>query len=153
MTLDRRTFCISAAAFITAVQSTSSFGASSMDRRAINPTKTGWAHGHEIVNPSRILFVSGQVPEASDGSVPKEFKAQCRLAWGNVERQLKAAEMTLDNIAKMTIFLSDRRYIQDAYEVRAEVLAKNAVPPAMTIIITGIYDEAWLLEIEAIAAD
>jgi 2-iminobutanoate/2-iminopropanoate deaminase len=123
-----------------------------MDRRSINPTKTGWAQGHEISNPSRILFVSGQVPQASDGNVPNDFKAQCRLAWVNVERQLQAAQMTLDNLVKMTIFLSDRCHIQDAYEVRAEVLGKNKVPPAMTIIITGIYDEAWLLEIEAIAA-
>ena len=123
-----------------------------MDRRSINPTKTGWAQGHEISNPSRILFISGQVPEASDGSVPKDFKAQCRLTWANIESQLQAAEMTLNNLVKMTIFLSDRRYIQEAYEVRADVLAKNKVPPAMTIIITGIYDEAWLLEIEAIAA-
>ena len=122
-----------------------------MNRRAINPGKTGWAQGHEISNPSRILFISGQVPEASDGTVPKDFKAQCRLVWENVEKQLVAADMTLNHIAKMTIFLSDRRYIQDAYEVRAEILGKNVVPPAMTIIIAGIYDEAWLLEIEAIA--
>ena len=123
-----------------------------MNRRAINPTKTGWAHGHEVSNPSRMLFISGQVPAASDGSVPEDFKAQCRLAWANVERQLVAADMTLNNLVKMTIFLSERRYIQEAYEVRAEVLGRNEVPPAMTIIITGIYDEAWLLEIEAIAA-
>lgn len=38
-----------------------------------------------------------------------------------------------------------------AYEAKAEVLGKNTVPPAMTIIIAGIYEEAWLLEIEAIA--
>ena len=122
-----------------------------MNRRAINPTGTGWAHGHEVTNPSRIVFISGQVPEAKDGSVPSECKAQCRLVWENIEAQLEAAEMTLDNIAKMTIYLSDRRYIQDAYEVRNEILGSNAVPPAMTIIITGIYDQAWLLEIEVIA--
>ncbi|MFZ6719448.1 RidA family protein [Undibacterium sp. Ji49W] len=149
--MERRSFCISAAAFVAAIQSPASYGASNMNRRAINPSKTGWAHGHEVSNPSRILFISGQVPEASDGTVPKDFKAQCRLAWANVEKQLVAADMTLNNIAKMTIFLSDRRYIQEAYEVRAEVLGKNTVPPAMTILIAGIYDEAWLLEIEVIA--
>ncbi len=122
-----------------------------MNRRAINPGKTGWAQGHEINNPSRMLFISGQVPETSDGFVPKDFKDQCRLVWANVEKQLVAADMTLNHIAKMTIFLSDRRHIQDAYEVRAEILGKNVVPPAMTVIIAGIYDEAWLLEIEAIA--
>jgi hypothetical protein len=34
--------------------------------------------------------------------------------------------------------------------VRQEVLGTHR--PALTVIITGIYDERWLLEIEAIAA-
>jgi hypothetical protein len=34
--------------------------------------------------------------------------------------------------------------------VRTEVLGERL--PALTIIITGIYEEHWLLEIEAIAA-
>jgi 2-iminobutanoate/2-iminopropanoate deaminase len=122
-----------------------------VNRRAVNATTTGWAQAHEVSNPSRLLFVSGQVPQAPDGSVPSDFNEQCRLAWSNIEAQLSDAGMTLDNLAKITIFLSDRRYIPDAYEVRKDVLGANAVPPAMTIIITGIYDEAWLLEIEAIA--
>jgi enamine deaminase RidA (YjgF/YER057c/UK114 family) len=109
------------------------------------------AQAHEVSGLSRLLFISGQVPEAADGSVPQDFKSQCRLAWANVEAQLKAAGMTLDNLVKITIFLSDRQYRQEAYEVRAEVLGTHILP-AMTIIITGIYDEAWLLEIEAIAA-
>ncbi len=35
---------------------------------------------------------------------------QARLAWRNLDAQLKAAEMGLDNLVKVTIFLSDRRY-------------------------------------------
>jgi len=70
--------------------------------------------------------------------------------WINVEAQLKAAGMTLDNLVKVTTFLSDRRYRRENYEVRMEVLGERS--PALTVIITGIYDEAWLLEIEAIAA-
>ncbi len=58
--------------------------------------------------------------------------------------------MTLGNIVKFTTFLSDRKYQQDEYRVRREVLTGLA-QPAMTIIITGIYDPKWLLEIEAIA--
>ena len=58
--------------------------------------------------------------------------------------------MTFENLAKITVFLSDRQYRRENYEVRAEVLG-DRVQPALTIIITGIYDESWLLEIEAIA--
>lgn len=51
---------------------------------------------------------------------------------------------------KVTTFLSDRKYRRENYEVRTEVLGERL--PALTIIIAGIYEEKWLLEIEAIAA-
>jgi hypothetical protein len=35
--------------------------------------------------------------------------------------------------------------------VRQEFLGAHS--PALTVIITGIFDEKWLLEIEAVAAD
>jgi 2-iminobutanoate/2-iminopropanoate deaminase len=121
-----------------------------MNHRPVNPTEMSYAQAHEVTNASRLLFISGQVPVGNDDYVPPDFKSQCRLAWANVEAQLKAAGMTLDNLVKVTTFLSDRRYRQENYEVRMEVLGERS--PALTVIITGIYDEAWLLEIEAIAA-
>jgi 2-iminobutanoate/2-iminopropanoate deaminase len=48
-----------------------------------------------------------------------------------------------------TCYLSDRRYRQEFIDVRAEFLGDHR--PALTIIITDIYSEDWLLEIEAIA--
>jgi enamine deaminase RidA (YjgF/YER057c/UK114 family) len=35
-------------------------------------------------------------------------------------------------------------------EIRQEILGDRS--PALTVIITGIFDQAWLVEIEAIAA-
>ena len=121
-----------------------------MERRALNATPYSYALAHEISNFSRVLFISGQVPEDKDGNVPEDFKSQCRLAWANVEAQLEAAGMTLDHLVKVTTFLSDRKYRRENYEVRTEVLGERL--PALTIIIAGIYEEKWLLEIEAIAA-
>ncbi|HEU4533594.1 MAG TPA: RidA family protein [Polyangiaceae bacterium] len=121
-----------------------------MKRRPIEPTGVSYAQAFEVSGFSRLLFVSGQVPEGDEGEVPEDFRAQCRLAWANVERRLVAAGMTLDNLVKVTTFLSDRRYRKENYEVRSEVLGPRS--PALTVIITGIYDERWLLEIEAVAA-
>lgn len=122
-----------------------------MTHKPVNPTGGGaFAHAHEVSGASRLLFVSGQVPADEAGDVPSDFPAQCRLVWANVEKQLHAAGMTLDNLVKVTTFLADRRYRRDNAEVRKAVLGARA--PAVTIIITGIYDEAWLLEIEAVAA-
>ena len=58
--------------------------------------------------------------------------------------------MTLDNIVKVTTFLSDRSYGQENRDIRREIFGDRA--PATTVIITGIFDDQWLLEIEAIAA-
>jgi enamine deaminase RidA (YjgF/YER057c/UK114 family) len=118
--------------------------------RPINPNSVAYAGACEVAAGSRLLFISGQVPERPDGSVPTDFIAQCRLTWANIERQLHDAGMSLDNLVKVTTFLSDRRYRGENSVVRREVLKERT--PAITIIIADIYDEAWLLEIEAIAA-
>ena len=116
---------------------------------AVQPTG-GYPQAVEVVGAKRLLFVSGQIPVRADGTLPKEFKEQARLAWANVEAQLRAAGMGLDNLVKVTIFLSDRAYNLENREVRRAVLGDR--PVALTVIITGIFDPAWLLEIEAVAA-
>jgi 2-iminobutanoate/2-iminopropanoate deaminase len=116
---------------------------------AVQPTG-GYPQAVEVVGAKRLLFVSGQIPVRADGTLPKEFKEQARLAWANVEAQLRAAGMSLDNLLKVTIFLSDRAYNLENREVRRAVLGDR--PVALTVIITGIFDPAWLLEIEAVAA-
>ena len=109
-----------------------------------------YAQAMEVSGATRFVFVSGQIPVAVDGIVPESFEEQARLAWANVIAQLRAAGMTLDNLVKVTIFLSDRKYIADYRRTRDEALGGRQV--ALTTIITGIFDEKWLLEIEAIAA-
>lgn len=122
-----------------------------MKTRPIDPMPgLAYAQALEVTGATRLLFVSGQVPADADGNVPADYPSQYRLAWANVEARLSAAGMTFDNLVKVTIFLSDRRYVKESYGLRPQVLGDRS--PALTIVITGIYDEAWLLEIEAIAA-
>jgi 2-iminobutanoate/2-iminopropanoate deaminase len=110
----------------------------------------GYAQAVEVTGASRLLFVSGQIPVGADGAVPAGFREQCRVAWANVEAQLRAAGMTLDNLVKVTTFLADRAHAGTNREVRAEILGDRR--PALTVIVCGILDSAWLVEIEAVAA-
>ena len=110
----------------------------------------GYTQAVEVVKPERTLYVSGQIPVSAQGQVPATFREQCRLAWSNVEAQLRAAEMTFDNLVKVTTFLSDRKFGDENGQLRRETLGERR--PALTVVITGIYDPAWLLEIEAVAA-
>ncbi|WP_248724179.1 RidA family protein [Seonamhaeicola sp. ML3] len=104
----------------------------------------------KITDFSELLFISGQIPENEQNEVPKTIKEQCKYAWANVEKQLKNANMTAENLVKVNFFVSDRKYLPVVYRLRQNKL--QDIKPALTIVITGIYREEWLLEIEAIAA-
>ena len=126
-----------------------------MKRRDINASDApqplgGYSQAVELTDAKRVVFVSGQIPVTVDNKVPAAFETQARQAWANVIAQLKAADMTLDNLVKVTFFLSDRKYIPEYRRVRQDVLAGRKI--GLTTIITGIFDEQWLLEIEGIAA-
>ncbi|WP_375595931.1 RidA family protein [Algihabitans albus] len=109
----------------------------------------GYSQGCLAEKPNRILYISGQIPVDADGAVPKAFDDQARLAWKNIEHQLVAAGMGLENIVKHTTYLCSREHRAANSRIRQEVLGDNA--PALTVIVAEIYDEAWLLEIEAVA--
>jgi 2-iminobutanoate/2-iminopropanoate deaminase len=110
----------------------------------------GYSQAMEVVEAQRLLFISGQIPETVRGEVPADFRAQARLAWCNVLAQLEAAKMSVSNLVKVTVFLSSREFALANREIREEVLGSHS--PALTVIVADIFDEAWLLEIEAVAA-
>ena len=109
-----------------------------------------YAQAVKVEGAQTLLFVSGQIPVTADGGVPSDFGSQARLVWANLQAQLRAADMGLDNLVKVTIFLSDRSFSDENRAIRKAVLGARKV--ALTAIITGIFDSAWLLEIEAVAA-
>jgi 2-iminobutanoate/2-iminopropanoate deaminase len=111
----------------------------------------GYSQAVAVSGAERLLFISGQIPETTAGDVPGDFSEQARLVWRNVFAQLGAAGMTVANLVKVTIFLSSREYTAHNRDIRRDVLGTHS--PALTVIITGIFDEKWLLEIEAVAAE
>jgi 2-iminobutanoate/2-iminopropanoate deaminase len=126
-----------------------------METRTVSATDApqpmgGYAQALEVRGATRILFISGQIPQTIDGTVPNDFLAQARLVWRNIEAQLRAADMSLDNLVKVTTYLADRRFALENRQVRSAVLGDRSI--ALTVVISGIFDEKWLLEIEAIAA-
>jgi len=110
----------------------------------------GYAQAVRAGGAAELLFVSGQIPVDADGIVPDDFAEQCRQVWRNVEAQLRAAGMSIADIVKVTTYLSDRQYAAENSAIRHEILV--GLTPALTVIIADIYDPAWLLEIEVVAA-
>ena len=114
------------------------------------PPAPTYAQAVEVKDSQRLLFISGQTPQRADGTSPEGFRTQSLQVWANLDAQLHAAGMDRSNIVKLTTFLSDRAYNLENRAIRSEMLGD--MKPAITVIITGIFDVSWLLEIEAIAA-
>lgn len=116
----------------------------------IHPPAGGYSMGLEVTQHRRLLFVSGQVPERSDGSVPNGFEAQCEQAWRNVMEVLADAGLGVEHLVKVTTFLTDRNQVVANRTIRRAMLGEHQ--PALTVVIVETVDSKWLLEIEAIAA-
>jgi enamine deaminase RidA (YjgF/YER057c/UK114 family) len=109
-----------------------------------------YAHGVEVPAGARVLHVSGQVGLRDGVLVEGGFEAQCEQAVTNVEQVLAAASMSASDLVKITVFLTRREDLPLLRDVR---MRRLAVAPAVTVVIVaGLHDPRWLVEIEAIAA-
>jgi 2-iminobutanoate/2-iminopropanoate deaminase len=111
----------------------------------------GYSMGLEVGQHRRLLFISGQVPERPDGSVPEGFEAQCEQAWRNVIEVLASAGLEVEHLVKINTFLTDRSQLAANRAIRRDMLRGHE--PANTVMIAETVDGKWLLEIEAIAAE
>ena len=103
----------------------------------------------EVKDTTRRVYVSGQAPVRPDGTLPDTFKEQAEAVWNNILAQLRAADMDATNIVKATTFLVDRKYRDDNRDVRMKMLGGHTF--ALTVVLAGMFEDGWLLEIDAIA--
>jgi enamine deaminase RidA (YjgF/YER057c/UK114 family) len=127
-----------------------------MEQIVHNPTKGVYAatddyvHAMEVVGAKRLLFVAGTMGLDARGEPPPMLDAQLELVWSNIRTILKSADMTVDNIVRLTSFLTDRAYADANAAARIKALGSRRIPT--TAIIVGTLDPRWLLEIEVVAA-
>ena len=126
-----------------------------MNRETINAKNApaprgGYSQAVKLTDFKTLLFISGQIPVSDDDKVSETFEEQARLVWRNIDAQLKAAGMSKADLVKVTTFLADRHHTMANREIRSEYL--GSIAPSMSVVIASIFDEKWLLEVEAIAA-
>jgi enamine deaminase RidA (YjgF/YER057c/UK114 family) len=110
-----------------------------------------YSHAVEVPASSRILYISGQVGVGEEGvTVSGGFENQCAQAILNIEKVLVSAQMSLINIVKVTIFITQGEHLALLRKVRTDRLA--VAPAVTTVIVAGLHDPSWLVEIDATAA-
>ena len=110
-----------------------------------------YSHQIEIRGDERLLVISGQVGVREDGSVPEDPFEQMDLAFENIFRNLRAANMDVKDIIKLTYYLVGE---MDTAKRRAVVLSKlNGHRPCITLLyVAGLKSPAYRVEIEAWAS-
>jgi len=104
------------------------------------------------VTAGPLLFISGQV--AFDGAgrlVGKgDPRAQTAQALENIKAILQANGASMEDVVKVTVFVTDMRYFEEIAEVRMRYFPKNG--PASTLVeVSKLALPDLLIEIEAVA--
>lgn len=124
--------------------------------RFVNPdtlAKPFSRYSHVAAAPEncRWVHIAGQVGVAPDGTVPPDFAGQARLAWGNVLAAVRAGGMDLDDIVKVTIYITRASDIA-AYREARDAALQGRAPAATMVIVAGLAAPNLLIEVEAVAA-
>lgn len=110
-----------------------------------------YAQGVELRNAQRLVFVSGQIGTDDDGVWLEGIEAQTRQVISRVEAVLAAAELTMDDVVKLTIYLTNPTDFGPFMGVAGELMAKPSA--AVTgLVVPFLSAPEQLVEIEAIAA-
>ena len=97
------------------------------------------------------LYVSGQIAVDNAGKVVGEgdCEAQSRQVMANIRAVVKAVGGSMDNVVKITCFLTDVANYPSYSKVRAETFPSNP-PASSTVIVAGLVRPELLVEVEAI---
>ncbi|MBB4230386.1 RidA family protein [Rhizobium mongolense] len=109
-----------------------------------------YVHALEVRQPDRLVFVSGTMGLDEAGAAGVDLDSQLQLIWSNLRRILAEAQMTADNIVRLTSYLRDASFAEANQIARVAALGARRVPT--TAIVVETLREDWLVEIEIIAA-
>jgi reactive intermediate/imine deaminase len=84
------------------------------------------------VDAGDYVYVSGQGPRRSDGSVPDSFAAQARQALENLKAVLGSAGLNLEHVVYTQVYLQDMNKYAEMNAAFAEYFPK--VPPARAVL-------------------
>ena len=114
----------------------------------VHPTK-GYSHVAKVEN---TLYIAGQVARDLEGNLvgKGDFETQARQVFTNLKNILEEAKGGIQNIVKMTTFLTHFDYIETYREVRDEFI-QEPFPPNTLLIVNSLAMAEYMIEVEAIA--
>ncbi len=109
----------------------------------------GYSHAAKAGN---TLYIAGQVAKDLDGNLvgKGDFESQVRQVYINLKNIMEEAGGSLNEIVKMTTFLTHCNYIETYRSVRNEYFSEPC-PPNTLLIIESLALPDYMIEVEAVA--
>ena len=109
------------------------------------------SYGVAVEGAARWLAISGQVGLDPDGTLAGDTRAQMRRCFGNLRAVLADAGMDLENLVKITAFITEPDAVATFREVRDEALQGHRCASTL-LVVHALAHPDWTVEVEALAA-
>ena len=119
-------------------------------------TPKGYANGALVPSGSPLLFIAGQVAWDADQQLVGEgdFSAQFRQALSNVVEVVRCAGGDGDDLAQLTIYVTDKRqYLSATRELKTiwKQVVGSRYPTMALVEVAGLLEDGALVEIQGCA--
>ena len=126
-----------------------------MSKTVINPPSlakpTGYSYA--IKKSGTPVFVSGQVALDGDGKLVGEgdAAAQTEQVFKNLKAVIEGCGGTLDDVVKLTIFVTDPSYRPAVAAARLKWFKEGEWPASTYLVVSALAVPTMLVEVEAVA--
>jgi enamine deaminase RidA (YjgF/YER057c/UK114 family) len=126
-----------------------------MPKQIINPSTMAKPSGYSyaVKKTGTPLFISGQVALAADGSLVGEgdAAAQTEQAFRNLRSVVEACGGSMDDIVKITIYVTDAAFRPAVAAARQRHFTEGAYPASTYLVVSALAVPQLLVEVEAVA--
>lgn len=101
----------------------------------------------------RLVYISGQVAWDSDGNIvgKGDIRAQALQVFQNLRRVLQSAGGDVDQLLKITTYITNIDNFPAVVEARSSVFA-GQLPASTLIVVKSLFHPDFLIEVEGMAA-
>lgn len=129
-----------------------------MSKHPINPPAMGPSFkayhpfGMGVEGGSDLIFVSGTTARDEQNQLVGEgdITAQTERVFENIRQVLAAVGSTLDDLVKVTVYLTDLRLFPEVAAVRERIFGDSG-PASACVGVSGLVRPGALIEVDAIA--
>lgn len=116
-----------------------------------------YSHAAKVEEGRALLVVAGQVALDTDGELVGEgdVRAQTRQVFRNMEAVLAGAGASFADVIEFTYYVVGREHTAGFIEARTSIFdaayPDGRYPPATLLVVAGLANERFLVEVSALA--